>query len=378
MYEEISSFIDSSIKLKIGFDEWNKFKKNEYNPDSKLIIVTSKSCRKFISGINNEIIIIVKDEPSLDLIDNYFERISKKISNLDDKNINFIALGGGSVIDTAKIICLMIGNKIKTSKDAIDRSSSEKLVENNKIICIPTTAGTGAEITPFSTIWDKERGIKHSIVAEKISRSIIIDAKLTLSLPKKIIISSSIDCLCQILESTWSKNLNHLSLKSATKGFRYLIKNINSILKNVNNIQAREEMLVASLFGGISISIANTTLCHSISYPLTAKLNISHGLACGFTLIEVIKFNSKLNDEFLKNTLKITGYKTSEILVEKINEVLKNIEFNDLIKPHLNDIENNLNNILPLTLNKRSSNNPVKANLNEVEMIINKSLIRYK
>ena len=142
MYEEISSFIDSSIKLKIGFDEWNKFKKSESNPDSKLIIVTSKSCRKFISGIDNEITIIVKDEPSLDLIDHYFARISKKISNLDDKKINFIALGGGSVIDTAKIICLMISNKIKTSREAIDRSSSEKLVENNKIICIPTTSGT--------------------------------------------------------------------------------------------------------------------------------------------------------------------------------------------------------------------------------------------
>ena len=378
MYEEISSFIDPSIELKIGFDEWDKFKKNECSPDSKLIIITSKSCRKFISGIDNEIIIIVKDEPSLDSIDYYFEKISKKISNLDDKNINFIALGGGSVIDTAKIICLMISNKIKTSEEAINRSSREKLVENYKIICIPTTAGTGAEITPFSTIWDKENGQKHSIVAEKISRSIILDAKLTLSLPKKIIISSGIDCLCQILESTWSKNLNHLSLKSASKGFKYLIKNINSILRNINNIQAREEMLVASFLGGISISIANTTLCHSISYPLTAKLNIPHGLACGFTLIEVIKFNSKLKDEFLKSTLKTTGYETSEILVEKIKEVFKNIEFNNLLKPHLNDVENNLNDILPLTLNKRSSNNPVKANLNEVEIIINKSLIRFK
>ena len=379
MYKEISSFIDPAIELEIGKDKWNTFKEHELNFNSKPLIITSKSCRKFISDIDNELIIEVDSEPSFESINESYKKISKKLPNLINKeNIFFIAIGGGSVIDTAKIICLMISNNINSVHNLINEESTKKFSEKIKIICIPTTSGTGAEITPFSSIWDRKNGLKYSIVADKLFRKIILDPKLTLGLPKKIIISSGIDALCQILESSWSNKSNKLSLKSSFLGYRFFSKNINLILKDLNNIKLREEMLISSFLSGISISTANTTLCHSISYPLTAILNIPHGLACGFSLVEVIKFNSKSNDMFLKNTLDITKCKNSEMLIRKISDILTNIEFKSLISKYLSVIEKNIDNLLPLTLNSRSSNNPVKASLNDVETIIKNSLDSYK
>ena len=379
MYKEISSFIDPAIELEIGKDKWNTFKEHELNFNSKPLIITSKSCRKFISDIDNELIIEVDSEPSFESINESYKKISKKLPNLINKeNIFFIAIGGGSVIDTAKIICLMISNNINSVHNLINEESTKKFSEKIKIICIPTTSGTGAEITPFSSIWDRKNGLKYSIVADKLFRKIILDPKLTLGLPKKIIISSGIDALCQILESSWSNKSNKLSLKSSFLGYKFFSKNINSILEDLNNIKLREEMLISSFLSGISISTANTTLCHSISYPLTAILNIPHGLACGFSLVEVIKFNSKSNDMFLKNTLDITKCKNSEMLIRKISDILTNIEFKSLISKYLSVIEKNIDNLLPLTLNSRSSNNPVKASLNDVETIIKNSLDSYK
>ena len=86
-----------------------------------------------------------------------YKKVSEKLPNLrNERNIFFIALGGGSVIDTAKIICLMISNNINNANNLINKESTKKFSEKIKIICIPTTSGTGAEITPFSTIWDKK------------------------------------------------------------------------------------------------------------------------------------------------------------------------------------------------------------------------------
>ena len=379
MHKEISPFIDPLIELEIGKDKWDTFKEYELNFDAKPLIITSKSCIKFISDIDNELIIEVNNEPSFESINESYNKISEKLPDLNkNEDIFFIALGGGSVIDTAKIICLMISNNTNNVHDLIKKESNKKFIEKIKIICIPTTSGTGAEITPFSSIWDKKNGLKYSIVSDKLFRKIILDPKLTLGLPKKIIISSGIDALCQILESSWSNKSNKFSLKSSLLGYEYFSKNINLILEDLDNLKYREGMLISSFLSGVSISTANTTLCHSISYPLTALLNIPHGLACGFSLVEVIKFNSKSNDKFLKNTLNITKCKNSEMLIEKISDILTNIQFKSFMSQYLSVIEKNMEDLIPLTFNSRSSNNPVRATHNDVETIIKNSLDSFK
>ena len=152
----------------------------------------------------------------------------------------------------------MIANNIGSSKEAIDKSNSNNISEKSKIICIPSTAGTGAEITPFSTIWDKKNGLKYSIITSKLNREIILDPEISLSLPEKITISTGLDSLCQILESTWSKKANSKSLSAASLGFEYLSKNLNYVIANPVDVESRKEMLFASFLSGVSISISTS------------------------------------------------------------------------------------------------------------------------
>ena len=376
MKKDLKGFINSGATLKFGSGKWNDTKKSLRKSNNDLIIVTSKSCKKFISDIPFKYILVINEEPSLKLIDNYFYEISKIISKTNE--LTFIALGGGSVIDTAKILSLMIGNNIKSSNQAIEKSSENRISEKSKIICIPSTAGTGAEITPFSTIWDKKNGSKYSILANKIDREIILDPEISISLPEEITIATGLDSLCQILESTWSKKSNKKSLSAASLGFEYLNKNLNNVISNPSDIESRQNMLFASFLSGVSISISNTTLCHSISYPLTSILNVPHGVACALTLVEVIKFNSFKNEEVLKNTLQAVNIESSEILVKKISSMLESLNYKDVIRPFIEKIEKNIDKLLPLTLSSRASNNPVTAKLIDVEKILKNSLNFYK
>ena len=376
MKKDLSEFIDSGATLKFGLGKWNDTKKSLLKSNNDLIIITSKSCKKFISDIPSKYILVIKEEPSLKLIDNYFYEISKIISK--NNELTFIALGGGSVIDTAKILSLMVDNNIKSSKEAIKKTNDINISEKSKIICIPSTAGTGAEITPFSTIWDKENGIKYSIIANKINREIILDPEISISLPEKITISTGIDSLCQILESTWSKKANDKSLSAASLGFEYVNKNFYSVINNPIDAESRKEMLFASFLSGISISISNTTLCHSISYPLTSLLNVPHGIACGLTLVEVIKFNSTSKGKFLKNTFKVANVEDSESLVKKILLLFEKVKYKNIIEPYITKIEKNIDKLLPLTISSRASNNPINATINDVEKILKNSLDYYK
>ena len=376
MKKNLNAFLDSGATLQFGSGKWNKIKRNLLKSNNDLIVVTSKSCKKFITDIPSKYFLVISEEPSLNLIDNYFDEISKIINKAN--KTTYIALGGGSVVDTAKILSLMVDNNIKSSKEAIKKTNDVNISEESKIICIPSTAGTGAEITPFSTIWDKENGIKYSIIANKINREIILDPEISISLPEKITISTGIDSLCQILESTWSKKANDKSLSAASLGFEYVNKNFYSVINNPIDAESRKEMLFASFLSGISISISNTTLCHSISYPLTSILNVPHGIACALTLIQVIKFNSFKKEKFLKNTLKAVNVESYEILVKKISSMLESLNYKDAIKPFTEKIEKNIDKLLPLTLSSRASNNPANATLIDVEKILKNSLNYYK
>ncbi|MBA4715396.1 MAG: iron-containing alcohol dehydrogenase [Chloroflexi bacterium] len=376
MKKNLNAFLDSGATLQFGSGKWNKIKRNLLKSNNDLIVVTSKSCKKFITDIPSKYFLVISEEPSLNLIDNYFDEISKIINKAN--KTTYIALGGGSVVDTAKILSLMVDNNIKSSKEAIKKTNDVNISEESKIICIPSTAGTGAEITPFSTIWDKENGIKYSIIANKINREIILDPEISISLPEKITISTGIDSLCQILESTWSKKANDKSLSAASLGFEYVNKNFYSVINNPIDAESRKEMLFASFLSGISISISNTTLCHSISYPLTSLLNVPHGIACGLTLVEVIKFNSTSKGKFLKNTFKVANVEDSESLVKKILLLFEKVKYKNIIEPYITKIEKNINKLLPLTISSRASNNPINATINDVEKILKNSLDYYK
>jgi phosphonate metabolism-associated iron-containing alcohol dehydrogenase len=211
-----------------------------------------------------------------------------------------IALGGGSTIDTAKAIA------------AIGASDSEDWIDDHlkrgapfpqqfapkPIVAVPTTAGTGSEVTMWATVWDMEKKKKYSISHPSLYPvEAILDPELTLTLPEKETIYSGLDALSHAMESIWNKNHNPVSDTFALKAISLVHDYLPELRDDLNNLNLRSILLRASLFAGFAFSNTKTALAHSISYPLTAHFGMPHGLACALPLPHLLRFNSERTPE---------------------------------------------------------------------------------
>ncbi len=240
------------------------------------------------------------------------------------KNIKFaIALGGGSVIDTAKFLVLGKGNFDKTV-NYLEKKVSDFNTTDIDLISIPTTAGTGSELTCWATIWDEENQRKHSLIHPSLfSKISIFDSKLTLSLPKKITIETSLDAMSHSFESIWNINSNPVSNIHARNSISLILKNLPLLIQDLKNINLREEIMRASMFAGLAFSNTKTAISHSISYPITLKYKIPHGIACSFTLPIILKSVQGLDKTCDKNIK--TLFPNFEDAPNKLKEFFENL-----------------------------------------------------
>ena len=270
-----------------------------------LIVCSKRTKREIILDKNfsfiktNKVLWIddVTPNPSL----TYLEKKKKHFKNRKFDYI--IAIGGGSVIDTAKALMIMFSIKKKENlKNIIKDISNLKIKNLYKLIVLPTTAGTGSEVTPYATIWDEKNKKKLSLNNKALYPYMaIIDPVLTFNLPKQETINTGLDSLNQAFESIWNKNANKLTLTYAFKSIKLSLSALAKINNNINDKKSRSDLARASVYAGICISQTRTSICHSISYPLTAHFNIPHGLACAFTMVAIIDYISTKNKFFLPN-----------------------------------------------------------------------------
>lgn len=247
----------------------------------------------------------VKPNPSL-------EDLEGAICELGKLDIDcVIGLGGGSSIDSAKILANTISGDMVTSLSQIVRDKT--LVnwgpKRLQLIAIPTTAGTGSEVTPFATVWDYAQKKKYSIAGNFMYPNIaLLDPYLTLTLNSANTLYPALDAISHALESLWNKNKTPISRNLAFTALNQMNTALPEVLNNPENIKARSEMMVASTCAGLAISQTRTAIAHAISYPLTIDFNIPHGLACSFILTNLIEknlnriTNNVLEYEILKKT----------------------------------------------------------------------------
>jgi len=205
-----------------------------------------------------------------------------------------IGIGGGSTMDVAKVACISI------PAYKIGISIEELLINTNinpglkAIVCIqvPTTAGTGSELTHFATIWDYEKKQKKSLNHPSMfAKKAYIDPDFLSEIPIDIAIATALDALNQAFESIWNLNAN-LFTRSMARHAIVLGLECLPIINDINDDPSlRTKLCIASVSAGMAISQTRTSICHSISYPLTLKYGIDHGLACAFSMIAVYKFN---------------------------------------------------------------------------------------
>jgi len=201
-----------------------------------------------------------------------------------------VAVGGGSVIDTAK--ALMVGTEDGRFASLVALLATGKAFMPHAVkplIAVPTTAGTGSEVTPWATIWDRAAQKKYSLfLPQTWPAAAIVDAELTVSLPAKPTLAAGLDALSHALESIWNVNANPVSDTHAVAAAGDVLVVLPKLMDDLGNLVLRERMARAALQAGLAFSNTKTALAHSISYEMTLRHGLPHGIACSFTLPMVL------------------------------------------------------------------------------------------
>lgn len=195
-----------------------------------------------------------------------------------------VALGGGSVIDAAKVVASSKGG-FAPVQQYLETGDGEDRLASHPIIAIPTTAGTGSEVTHWATVWDTVAQKKYSLARKSLYPThAIIDPELMLGLPRDQTISTGLDALSHALESIWNRNSNPVSANHAIFAAREMMTALPRLADDLQNLALRTQVARACLFAGLAFSNTKTALAHSVSYPITLKYKVPHGLACSFSL----------------------------------------------------------------------------------------------
>jgi alcohol dehydrogenase class IV len=285
-----------------------------------------------------------------------------------------LAIGGGTVIDYAKIACCLSDTNDIQEKIISSKYDLKKIF---KLIIIPTTAGSGAEVTSNSVIYIKKK--KYSIESkELIPDKYFLNPIFLLNLNFKIKSSSGFDSIAQSIESLISKRSNLKSSNFAIKSLKYSLDNYENYLKKPN-LRNSYNMALAANYSGKAISISKTTAPHALSYPFTSHFNLSHGHAVSLTLNKFLKFNynnlylSKSNFDLKKKFKKIfKATKTKNII--DLDMYLKKLKKKGRLEDNLNklgiNLDIHLNKILKGINFERLNNNPININKKDIVNIL--------
>jgi alcohol dehydrogenase class IV len=216
-----------------------------------------------------------------------------------------IGLGGGSPLDIAKVCAILATNTKPVSElFGIDMVPEAGLMT----LLIPTTAGTGSEVTPIAILSDEHEKLKKGIVSPRLfPAAAILDPDLTVGMPPGVTAATGLDALIHAVEAFTSKNANSISDVLARQAMKLVFENIRKAYANGEDIEARANMLEGSLLAGMAFANAGVTAVHAFAYPIGAEFHIPHGVANSIMLPPVMEFNMMGNLEKFAAMAEIFG-----------------------------------------------------------------------
>ena len=269
-----------------------------------------------------------------------------------------VALGGGSALDCAKAaasICL--------TQDSIRKYHGTGVLmpqEHLTLIAIPTTAGTGSEVTCVSVLTDHKNGKKSPIVSNGFYPSVaIIDPELTYSMPPKVTASTGIDVLCHALEGFWSKSHQPICDALALYACKLVFTYLKRAYLDGEDKEAREKMAEASVIAGMAFTLPKTTASHACSFPLTNLYHIPHGEACGLTIDYFAKVNASVENSRLEKFAKELGFSDVVEMAETIHTLKEDMGLRNDLKD-LNLTEKQIQELVRISRHPNLYNNPVE------------------
>lgn len=345
MISNFNFFLDTRIEFGVGTIEKLGDIAKEFNPN-KVCIVTDSNLLKI--GLAKEITTIldknnlnyctfdkVEPNPSIDVVDMCGQMCRNENCDL------ILAFGGGSSIDTAKGAAVIATNE-GSCFDYLDgrlNNKKEILADPLPIIAIPTTSGTGSEVSQYAVITDLKTKIKDSISTAKIyPRVAIVDPNFTIELPSFATASTGLDVLAHAIEAYTSKIDNAFTDIMALEAIKIVFYTLPACV-NKKDVESRTKMSFASLIAGIAMSHCGATIPHAMGCPLSGYHDIPHGLAVGVLQIPMIKFNKDVLAEKFLEIINYVSYESNkyakenaaDILIEKIKKLLKDINIDEKI-----------------------------------------------
>ncbi|NLD84065.1 MAG: iron-containing alcohol dehydrogenase, partial [Clostridiales bacterium] len=226
----------------------------------------------------------------------------------------FIALGGGSSIDTAKFAAA-----VAPGEDSAEACYDGRPFPNKplKLIAIPTTAGTGSEVTQVSVM--NKGALKRTINHPSfLPAAALVDPLLMCSVPPRATMITGLDALSHALEGYWSKNHQPLTDLHGVEAVRLAALYLERVYRDGSDMEARTGMAYASLLAGIAFGQPKTAGSHACSYPLSMDYHLPHGEACAFTLDSFIRIN---RDPRLEQLARAAGFRDCEALAERVQDL---------------------------------------------------------
>ncbi len=242
----------------------------------------------------------------------------------DNASDYVIAIGGGSPLDAAKAIAVLAANDNMQPEELYLGKFANKPLP---IVAIPTTAGTGSEVTPYSILTYNEIQNKKSFASEEIfPRVAFLDASYTMMLPREVAIHTAVDALSHAIEGYVCVKANEMTDITSIEVFRLFKECYGALDKGSLDFEAREKLLYMAMLAGIVIAHTGTTIVHSMGYPLTFFRDIPHGKANGLLLSQFLKFNYEAAKDKIDNILKIMNTSSIGDFTPFINKLIPSDE----------------------------------------------------
>jgi alcohol dehydrogenase class IV len=240
----------------------------------------------------------IVDEPTFDDFNTTLERA--KTFNAD----SIVGIGGGSVLDVAKLVAA----QLKNSQTLDEIKGIGNLKERTTYVaCIPTTSGTGSEVSP-NAIFVNNQGEKIGVISPfLVPDAAYIDPVLTVSLPKNVTAATGIDALTHCLEAYTNKFAHPFVDLYALEGIRIIAKYLKRACDDGNDLEARKQVALGSMYGGMCLGPVNTAAVHALSYPLGVEFHIPHGLSNALLLPYVMEFNIEADADKYERIATVLG-----------------------------------------------------------------------
>lgn len=349
------------VVLYFGNDQLNELSEiiKEKGYQRGLLITTghfikNKKAQEMISAKQNHLIEVFtgfSPNPDVTEVDACAEVLRKN-------QIDFVvAMGGGSVIDGAKAAasCALQTESVTRYHGTGIPLPAGRL----PLIAVPTTAGTGSEVTNVAVLTDRQEGKKLPVASDSFyPECAIVDPKLTWSMPPYLTACTGIDVLCHAIEGYWSKEHQPVCDVLAVHAAKLVFAHLRNAYRDGTDQTARERMAEASVMAGLAFGFPKTTASHACSFPLTNLYGIPHGEACAVTLDYFVRLNGKA-DARTRELAVLLGFCDSERLADEVFQLKKDLGLRTGLKD-AGLTEQDIDRLAALSHHPNLQNNPVK------------------